>query len=99
MNLLTAFRPEAEADVLETRDWYEQQQHGLGDSFRDSLDQIVVRIQTMPQMYAVVFRDVRRGKLRRFPYVIYYRVLPNRIEVIAVLHGSRDPRLWQERVR
>jgi len=67
MNLAAAFRPEAEADVLETRDWYEQQQSGLGDAFRDSLDQIVVRIETMPQMYAVVFRDVRRGKLRRFP--------------------------------
>ncbi len=98
MNLAAAFRPEAEADVLETRDWYERQQYGLGDAFRDSLDQIVVRIETMPQMYAVVFRDVRRGKLRRFPYVIYYRVLSDRIEVIAVLHGSRDPRLWQERV-
>jgi len=98
MNLVATFRPEAEADVLETRDWYEQQQHGLGDSFRDSLDQMVVGIQTMLQMYAEVLRDVRRGKLRRFPYVIYYRVLSNRIEVIAVLHGSRDPRLWQERV-
>jgi plasmid stabilization system protein ParE len=98
MNLAVAFRPEAEADVLETRDWYERQQYGLGDAFRDSLDQIVVRIEAMPQMYAVVFRDVRRGKLRRFPYVIYYRVLSSRIEVIAVLHGSRDPRLWQERV-
>ena len=52
----------------------------------------------MPQMYAVVLRDVRRGKLRRFPYLIYYRVLPDRIEVIALLHASRDPKLWQERV-
>ncbi len=98
MNLAAVFRPEAEGDVLETRDWYERQQHGLGDAFRDSLDQIVVRIEAMPQMYAVVFRDVRRGKLQRFPYVIYYRVLSDRIEVVAVLHGSRDPRLWQERV-
>jgi len=57
MNLAVEFRPEAEADVIETRDWYERQQFGLGDAFRDSLDQIVVRIQTMPQMYAAVFRD------------------------------------------
>ena len=40
----------------------------------------------------MVLRDVRRGKLRRFPYVVYYRVLTDRIEVIGILHGSRDPR-------
>jgi toxin ParE1/3/4 len=49
-------------------------------------------------MYPIVFIEVRRGKLRRFPYLIYYRVLSDRSEVIAVLHSSRDPKLWQERV-
>ena len=98
MNLAALFRPEAQADLLQTRDWYERQQAGLGEVFSVAVDEAVIRIETMPQMYAVVFRDLRRGKLRRFPYVIYYRVLSGRIEVIAVLHGSRDPRLWQERV-
>ena len=48
-------------------------------------------------MYAATFRGVRPAKLRRFPYVVYYRVLADRIEVLAVLHGSRDPRIWQGR--
>ena len=41
---------------------------------------------------------MRRVKLRRFPYLIYYRLSSDLIEVIAVFHGSRDPKLWQERV-
>ena len=51
----------------------------------------------MPEMYALAVHNVRRGKLRRFPYLIYYRILLDRIEVIAVLHGSRHPRVWQDR--
>jgi plasmid stabilization system protein ParE len=98
MTLAVGFRPEAQADLLETRDWYERQQQGLAEAFADSVDEAVDRIEAMPKMYAVVFRDMRRGKLRRFPYLIYYRVLSDRIEVIAVLHASRDPKLWQERV-
>ena|SRR5258708_37401310 len=98
MTLAVVFRPEAQVDVLQTRDWYEQQTPGLGETFSVALDEAVIRIEAMPQMYAMVFRDIRRGKLRTFPYLIYYRVLPDRIEVIAVLHGSRDPKLWQERV-
>ncbi len=98
MSLSAVFRPEAKADLLETRDWYEHQQLGLGQTFADSVDDAVDRIVAMPQMYASVFRNVRRAKLRRFPYLIYYRVLSDRIEVIGVLHGSRDPKRWQERV-
>jgi toxin ParE1/3/4 len=98
MTLPVSFRPEAKADLLETRDWYERQEDGLAGAFADSVEETLDRIEAMPQMYAVVFRDVRRGKLRRFPYLIYYRVLLDRIEVIAALHASRDPKLWQERV-
>ena len=98
MTLAVVFRPEAEVDLLETRDWYERQRPGLGEAFTNLADETVDRIEAMPQMYAVVFRDVRRVKLRRFPYLIYYRVSSDLIEVIAVLHGSRDPKLWHERV-
>ena len=75
MSLVIAFRPEAEADVLTTRDWYEQQQSGLGSQFVDGLSVLLDRIKAMPRMYAVVFRDARRAKLRTFPYLIYYRSL------------------------
>jgi plasmid stabilization system protein ParE len=98
MSLLVVFRPEAQADLLQTREWYEQQQPGLGNGFSNKAEEAIVRIQEMPRMYATVFQDVRRAKIRRFPYLIYYRVQQDRIEVIAVLHGSRDPKLWQKRV-
>ena len=94
----SVFRPEAQADLLQMRDWYEQQQSGLGEAFSVAIDEAINRLAAMPEMYPMVFRDVRRVKLRKFPYLIYYRVLLDRIEVIAVLHGSRDPKLWQERV-
>ena len=71
----------------------------LGEDFRNALADIVERIQSMPRMYVTVVENVHRAKLRRFPYLLYYRVLENRIEVLAVLHSSRDPRLWRQRVR
>ena len=85
-------------DVLETFRWYQHQEFGLGDAFADSLDEIISRVQAMPQMYALAVNNVRRGKLRRFPGLIYYRILSDRIEVIAVLHGSRHPRVWRDRL-
>ena len=98
MNLAAVVRPEAVGDVVEARRWYEEQEQGLGDAFAASVEETVNRMKSMPRMYPAAHREVRRGKLRKFPYLIYYRVQPNKLEVLAVLHGSRDPRLWRERI-
>jgi plasmid stabilization system protein ParE len=99
VSLPVGLRPEAQADVQAARDWYEQQRAGLGSDFTDAVDEVLTRIAAFPGLYAVVWRDVRRAKIRRFPYVVYYRVLADRSEVLAVLHSSRDPRVWQGRAQ
>jgi plasmid stabilization system protein ParE len=58
---------------------------------------VLNRIAAMPEMYALVWQDVRAARLRKFSYVAYYRVLPDRIEVLAVMHGGRDASAWQSR--
>ena len=57
----------------------------------------MAQIAAAPQMHEAVIRDVRRSMMRRFPYVVYYRLLPERIEIVAILHGSRSPAVWMRR--
>lgn len=52
----------------------------------------------MPEIYSTVWRNVRAARLRQFTYVVLYRLRPDRIEVLAVTHGRRDPSSWQGRV-
>ena len=52
----------------------------------------------MSEMYAEVWGTVRAARLRRFRHVVYYVVLADRVEVIAVMYGSRDSSAWQSRV-
>lgn len=80
----------------EARDWYNRQRAGLGEQFVDAVEDLFEQIRADPELYAKAIKSVRRAKLRRFPYVVY-RVLDDRTEVLAVLHGSRDPRVWQRR--
>lgn len=87
-------RPEAQADLLAARDWYGQQRPGLGDDFSDAAEELLDRIAATPKLYPATLTS----KLRRFPYVVYYRMLADCVEVLAVLHGSRNPQIWQDRV-
>ncbi len=90
--------PEAEDDITAARRWYEGQRYGLGDEFIAELDDLLPHLAATPEMHQVIADGVRRAKVTRFPYLVFYRVFPDRVEVLAVLHGSRNPNEWQRRV-
>jgi plasmid stabilization system protein ParE len=90
------FRPEAEADAIETRDWYEARRSGLGLEFNAELERTIDRIQERPLSFQRVRGDTRRAVLDRFPYSVYFRLLEDDVVVVAV-HGRQHPRRWQSR--
>ena len=91
-------RPEAEEDIRTTHDALEQVQAGLGRRFVGRVREVLERVESMPELHGVVWEDVRAARVKQFRYVVYYVVFGDRVEVIAVLHGARDPSLWQSRV-
>ena len=46
-----------------------------------------------------MYRDLRRVLLHRFPYSVYYRLVPAErlAEVRACVHQRRHPRTWRGR--
>ena len=77
--------------------WYEKQRVGLGDEFFSALLNQFDLIRENPEGWAILYRKVRACPMRRFPYVIYYRVQPDGVIVIAVQHGHRHPHAWRRR--
>lgn len=88
----------AAADISEAHAWCESQRVGLGGEFLDEVEASLQRIVNNPEHYPFVFRDARRVLVRRFPYAIYFRTRADEARIVAVIHQSRDPRLWQRRV-
>ncbi len=90
-------RPEAESDLANARDWYEKQREGLGGEFLQCVEEALDRIVQAPQSHPIIYRRVRRARVRRFPFLVYYRLESDELTVLGVLHGSRDPRIWRSR--
>lgn len=97
MNYVLVFRPEVRNELDEAYSWYESQELELGDDFLEQVDEALGRICPMPESYPTVYRDVRRAVVRRFPYIIYYRIVSSRVIVTAVFHGRRNPKVGQTR--
>ena len=98
MTLPVRLIPAAERDILLAQRWYlDEAPHVLAD-FEEEIDKSLGRISDRPEMYQVIETAVRRAPLQRFPFSVLYRILPRWIEVIGVVHQSRDPRRWRRRV-
>jgi plasmid stabilization system protein ParE len=97
MNLPVILSPAADREFETAAEWYEEQRTGLGVRFVTAVQDALDRIGQMPELHAVVYRDLRRARVAKFPYNIYYRVLADRVEVLAVVHGRRNPSVWQSR--
>ena len=93
--------PEAELDLEDAYNWYEEQNTGFGSEFIRVVDASLSAIQRQPFAYAVVFqkgRQVRRKLIRKFPYSLFYCVEDENIAIVACFHVKRDPQAWQNRL-
>jgi plasmid stabilization system protein ParE len=89
-------RPQAETELLEARDWYDQQQAGLGEQFALEVDLTVSAVLERPLSFPVVQGATRRAIVQRFPYGVFFRILSDEIVILGIVHGHRDPKRWRE---
>jgi toxin ParE1/3/4 len=92
-------RPEAEVDIAEARNWYEQQRPGLGADFLNQLESLLVRMARSPRQFPKAHGELRRALVRRFPYAVYFLPEHDGIVVFAVLHQRRSSTALQTRWR
>ena len=82
----------AVADLEEAVAHYDEQAPGLGTEFLEAIDRVVERMQMFPEGAPPVdgFPGVRRARVKRFPYGVFYRAAPDSVILLRVLHARRD---------
>lgn len=99
MSLPVRVTAEAARDLEEARNWYQREAPGLERQFEEEVTRTFQLIGDQPRLYRKIESLARRAVLGRFPYSVYYRTLPEWIEVLAVLHQARHPRTWKRNNR
>lgn len=99
MKFSVLYNPEVYNDLLAAIDWYEDKQAGLGYKFLITAKKQLNSLQTSALQYAVRYDDIRCFPLKKFPYMIHYRVdMENKtVKVEAVFCTFQNPDRWKER--
>jgi toxin ParE1/3/4 len=83
--------PRAKTDLVEIWDHIADDSEARADAFIETVDKKFHTLARRPNMGRL--RDELAESLRSFPvgrYVIFYRPIPEGVEIVRVLHGARD---------
>ena len=86
------YHPAVKQELHEIIKYYNLCSQGLGDEFLNEFERQILKIASLPTQWRSVDGDIRRALMKRFPYVIYFRVLKNDVlRVTLVKHQRRHP--------
>lgn len=88
---------EAQADFLESRDWYKNINPVLSKRFTNDFKSTIKSIRENPHKFQLRYDDTRVRLLDKFPYLIHYTVENSIIYIKAIFHTSRDQTNWKLR--
>ena len=88
----------AQMELDEAIAWYAEQAPGLGDAFLIETLKTLRLVEQFPQAWHPLTSEIRRCRLRRFPYSVVYTQDGTAILVLAIAHHHRKPGYWKSRL-
>ena len=87
------------ADILDASLPYELEREGPGYTFLREVEEAIQQIKNWPVLFQVLEPPHRGCLLDRFPYRLIYRDEASYVYIVSVVHQSRHPGCWQERLK
>jgi len=101
MNYEIVFTRSADSDLEDAFKWYESMKPLLGWEFREKLSNCIEKIIDDRVDHQIYSGNIRKIKLQRFPYKVYYikDIQQRQIIVLAVFHVKMNPAEIKMRLR
>jgi plasmid stabilization system protein ParE len=97
--MIYIYHPHARQELNDAANHYDSIDLKLGDDFLEEIDDCISRILIFPLAWAKVRHgSVRRCRTHRFPYSLIYDLEENQVFILAVMHESREPNYWVDRL-
>lgn len=91
--------PEVFDELADAIDFYNVEIEGLGFELEEEFFNGLAEISKGPLLFQIRYLNIRIFWLHRFPFGIHYFVDQNFIIVSAVIHASRNPHIWTQRLK
>ena len=87
----------AKNDIQEIVEYYDRVSPKITDHFLEDLYTDLELLQSNPGLFQLKYRETRVRYMKKFPFGVHYMVKEDTVIVLAVLHTSRNPKIWEKR--
>jgi plasmid stabilization system protein ParE len=97
------YHPVARAELREAVRFGEMDRPGRGAALEAAVRKVVWLIHRLPES-SPAWRglppalEIRRARVRRYPYLVIYEVWAEQVVIVAVAHTSLRPGYWLDRI-
>lgn len=89
-NFKVYFKSQAIKEINASVDWYEGKSKDLGQKFYTNAMMSVQILKKFPEMYAEVTPNIRKLKVNKFPYFLYYTIEKEKVIILKCKHLRTD---------
>ncbi|MDX1960367.1 MAG: type II toxin-antitoxin system RelE/ParE family toxin [Leptospiraceae bacterium] len=93
------FTAKAKKDLEESVNFYEDRKLGLGKNFLNTIKEKTLEIKSQPEKNPSSEDGVKKTKVKKFPFYIYYIFKSPLVIIIAIWHVARLPFSRKERIK
>jgi len=91
------YHKDVDFEVREAKNYYRKISPELDNRFSNEIKSLIEKIAENPQHFQLTFEKIRSAYLNEFPFGIHFIWSGDTIEIFAIIHTSRNPKIWQER--
>jgi len=84
--------------MREARQWYDARRDEWGKVFLKRAQECMRAIQKMPRRFPRARGEVRRARVRQFPYEVIFGYSATEVTIYAIFHSAQDPQKWMDRL-
>ena len=92
------FPRDALNEMIDAANFYEKKRPGLARRFDAAIETAFQMILANPESGRKYVNDVRKYRLRKFPYSVFYRIMNDTVIIVSVMHTSQRPDYWLDRL-
>ena len=88
-------------DIKNATDWYNEQLPNLGWQFQKQVKLQINSLKKNAMLFRNRYENVRCMMIKKFPFMVHYVINSemSQVDVFAVIHTSRNPKIWEKRAK
>ena len=82
---------DAKFDIAEGYDWYLKISQKVSVSFLNQIKQTINYLEENPFLFQIVYKDYRQVPVKKYPFVIIYKIETQIVKIYRVFPTNMDP--------